>query len=189
MSEFENKIAIVTGAAGGIGEEICDVLAGQGIHVVMADKSPNLELIYENFKTKYPENKGFAVTLDLTQESEVENLVNQTVERLGRLDIMVNNAGVIQSMQAITELPLEVVNFVMDVNFKGVFLGSKYAARQMKKQKSCSIINTGSWYGKRGYKYFAGYCCLAIVAKSAFFRCMCVICVLRKVYGAKPSHS
>ncbi len=158
MSEFENKVAIVTGAAGGLGEEVSLALAREGIHVVMADRSENVKDSFEKVVSQNPHNKGFAVVMDVTDEENFENLVNRTVTQLGQLDIMVNNAGVVQNAVEITELSLNEFNRVMDVNFKGVFLGSKYAAKQMKLQKSGSIVNVSSFYGKQGYKYYASYC-------------------------------
>lgn len=158
MSEFKGKVAIVTGAAGGLGREISHCLAKEGIDVVMADRSASVIEDFASLQVEYPENKGFAVQLDVTNESEVERLVQTTVERLGKLDIMANNAGIVQDMLPVVDTPLEVIDKILSVNLKGVFLGSKYAAKQMIKQRSGTIVNTGSYYGKTGHKYFASYC-------------------------------
>lgn len=158
MNELQDKVAIITGASGGLGFDICRTLARQGIHIVMADKSASLQSAFDQFKTEFPDNKGFALLTDVTKEDEVKALVDQTVGAFGKLDIMANNAGIVQDMLEVAETPTSMFEQILNVNLKGVFLGSKYAAQQMKKQKSGTIVNTASFYGKTGHKYFASYC-------------------------------
>lgn len=152
-----NKVAIVTGAAGGIGREVSYSLAKEGIHVVMTDHSPSVFGEFESILADFPLNQGFPVQMDITDESEVSQLMANVVETLGSIDIMVNNAAIVQDMLPVVDTPLYVLQRIMEVNVNGVFLGSKYAAKQMIKQRSGSIINISSYFGKTGHKYFASY--------------------------------
>ncbi len=87
----------------------------------------------------------------------VEELVESTVEEFGHLDIMANNAGIHVTPANVWETDMADVDRVMNVNFKGIFHGCKYAAQQMIKQKSGTIVNTGSFFGKVGHPGSAAY--------------------------------
>jgi len=160
MSDFRNvkgKVAIVTGAARGIGKGIAETLASEGVHVVMADL---LELVHESCKEvneKYPESKAYSVVLDVSDEDAVKELVAGAVEKFGKLDIMANNAGMHAHSGNVWETEEKVIDRVLAVNFKGIFFGCKYAAQQMIKQKSGTIVNTGSFFGKVGHPGSATY--------------------------------
>ncbi len=160
MSDFRDvkgKVAIVTGSARGIGKGIAETLASEGVHVVMADK---LELVHESCKeinAKYPESKAYSVVLDVSDEMAIKDLVEGAVAKFGKLDIMANNAGMHAPSGNVWETEEKVIDLVMAVNFKGIFFGCKYAARQMIKQKSGTIVNTGSFFGKVGHAGSATY--------------------------------
>src|SRR6056297_1033154 len=160
MSDFRDvkgKVAIVTGAARGIGKGIAETLASEGVHVVMADL---LELVHDSRKEideKYPESKGFSVVLDVSDENAIKDLVERTVKEFGKLDIMANNAGMHAHSGNVWETEEKTIDRIMAVNFKGIFFGCKYAAIQMMKQKSGTIANTGSFFGKVGHPQSATY--------------------------------
>ncbi|WP_199256798.1 SDR family NAD(P)-dependent oxidoreductase [Alteribacillus sp. YIM 98480] len=158
MEGLKDKVAIVTGAAGGLGTNICRTLAEKGIHIVMADNSSALQEEFKKFKNEFPDNQGFSFKTDVTKEEDVQNLVEETVKKFNKLDIMANNAGVVQDMYEVADTPIDVFDKVLNVNLKGVFLGSKHAAKQMKQQQFGTIVNTGSFYGKTGQKQFSCYC-------------------------------
>lgn len=158
MSKFIGKTAIVTGGAGGMGYEIVERFASEGIDVVMADISDKVEEKFLEIKAKYPENKGFGYRIDLTDEKAVEKMIDTTIEKLGKLDIMFNNAGINLPMCPLTEETEEHIDKFMACNFKSGYFCCKYAARQMVKQGSGSIINTASFYGLQGRAYFSIYC-------------------------------
>jgi Dehydrogenases with different specificities (related to short-chain alcohol dehydrogenases) len=153
----EGKIAIVTGGARGIGREIAETLAIEGIHVIIADKLPIVSETYEAIKKDNPGNKGYAVELDVSDEQAIKALVEGVVAKLGRLDIICNNAGMHSGPSNVAEMDTEKLDKIMAVNFKGVFYGCKYAAQQMIKQNNGTIINIGSFFGKVGHAGSAIY--------------------------------
>ncbi len=160
MTEFRSvkgKVAIVTGSARGIGKGIAETLASEGVNVVMADKLPLVKESFDEIKEKYPEIDGFAVELDVSDEAAIKDLVEKTVEKFGKLDIMANNAGMHLETGNVWETEEAQIDKIIGVNFKGIFFGCKYAAKQMMKQKSGSIVNTGSFFGKVGHAGSATY--------------------------------
>lgn len=160
MSEFrsvQGKVAIITGSAGGLGKGMAIQLAEEGVTVVLADISPKVEEAFQDVLEKAPENKGFARIVDVSKETEVENLVNDVVQKFGKLDIMVNNAGIAHNDITVMETSEELIDKIMAVNFKGIFFGCKHAGNQMMQQKSGTIVNTGSFFGKVGHETAALY--------------------------------
>lgn len=160
MSDFRDvkgKVAIVTGAARGIGKGIAETLASEGVHVVMADL---LELVHESCKEvneKYPDSDCTSVVLDVSDEKAVKEMVEGAVKKYGKLDIMANNAGMHLHTGNVWETEEHQIDRIIAVNFKGIFFGCKYAAQQMMKQKSGTIVNTGSFFGKVGHAGSATY--------------------------------
>ena len=94
---------------------------------------------------------------DVAKESDMQEVVDETVSKWGKLDIMYNNAGIIQ-VKRLLESTVSEWDKLMDVNLKGLFLGSKYAARHMISRKAGSIINTASIYGITGASHYVPYC-------------------------------
>lgn len=164
-----NKIAVITGSSSGIGRAIALAFASEGANIVCSD-------IREDFRPEYRtdelsgttvqevEKIGVRVTYqkcDTTSSSEVEALIAKAVETFGRVDIMVNNAGI--AMETTEHGPRPIWDFeesafekTMQVNIKGVFLGTKFATRQMKGQEPHPsgdrgwVINLASVYGLVG---------------------------------------
>ncbi len=160
MSDFRNvagKVAIITGAARGLGKGTAETLASEGVHVVMGDKLPEVKDSFAEVKEANPDNRGYAVVLDVSDEAAVREMVEQAVGKLGKLDIMVNNAGMHLETGNVWETDIEKLDRVMAVNFKGILLGCKYAARKMIKQRSGTIVNIGSFFGKVGHAGSAAY--------------------------------
>ena len=160
MSDFRDvkgKVAIVTGAARGIGFSTAETLASEGIHVVMSDILPNLDESCEKVSEAYPDVQVYAKAADVSDEAAVKALVDFTLEKFGKLDIMVNNAGMHMDTGNVWETDMAKVDKIMGVNFKGEFHGCKYAAQQMIKQKSGTIVNIGSFFGKVGHAGSATY--------------------------------
>lgn len=143
---LQDRIAIVTGGAQGLGEAICYRLAAEGCHVVVADLN---EEKAKQTAANIQGRRSFAFKVDVTQEDQVEALVETTVREFGRLDIMVSNAGILIA-EEVTEFPAEKWRAVMNVNLFGFFLTAKHAARVMKAQKSGVIIEINSKSGKKG---------------------------------------
>lgn len=160
MTEFRNvngKVAIVTGAARGIGRGCAETLASEGVHVIIADLLPIVHETWEEIKKQYPDNEGYAVQLDVSDEAAVKDMVEGVVKKFGRLDIMHNNAGMHAGAYEVADTTMTDVDKVFAVNFKGIFHGCKYAALQMREQKFGTIVNTGSFFGKVGHAGSATY--------------------------------
>jgi NAD(P)-dependent dehydrogenase (short-subunit alcohol dehydrogenase family) len=142
-TRLENQIAIVTGSSSGIGRAIALALSSAGATVVCAarNKKARKEGYEEDIEIDTDDviqrqgGKAVYVQADVRYASEVENLVARAVSEFGRLDIMVNNAGVFTGLNTILEEPEEKYDFVMAVNTKGVWLCCKYAIAQMLKQE------------------------------------------------------
>ncbi|MGC9467616.1 MAG: sorbitol-6-phosphate dehydrogenase [Anaerolineae bacterium] len=146
---LRDQIAVVTGGAQGLGRAICQRLAQEGAHVVVADL--NLEGAAETASLieSGTDRRAIAVKADVTNEDDVAAMIDKAVETFGRLDICVSNAGVLISAP-IDEFPAGKWKFVIDVNLYGYFLVAKHAARVMKPQKSGAIIQINSKSGKKG---------------------------------------
>lgn len=149
--EIAGKTALITGAARGIGQGCAEALAAEGVHVVLADVLPEVQKTWEDIHARYPENQGFALVVDISAEEQVRSMIDQVVEKLGKLDIIYNNAGINGGEWEISDVTEEVIDKVFGVNLKGTMFCCKYAAIQMKKQRFGAIVNTGSFYGKVGH--------------------------------------
>lgn len=147
MGKLDGKVAIITGAASGIGEQGAKLFVENGASVVIADidgsRGPALA-------REIGEESSLFVQTDVSDESQVQAAISLTIERFGRLDCLWNNAGApVQSPSGIAAIPLELYEGVMDKSLRGVFLGIKFAAPIMKEQGFGSIINTASIAGIR----------------------------------------
>jgi len=150
------KVAIVTGAGAGIGRAIALRLARDGMDVAAADINlPAAEAVAQEIRTLG--RRSLAVMVDVSKPAQVYRMVDEVVQALGRLDVMVANAGVVKGMplQEVTE---EVWDLHMDVNAKGVFFCDQAAAVQMIKQgRGGKIINASSGAGRRGSRNMSPY--------------------------------
>ena len=146
---LQDRIAIVSGGAQGLGRAICLRLAQEGAHVIVADI--NLDGAQETADAIAAETgrRTMAVQVDVTKEEQVAAAMDRAVEAFGRLDICVSNAGVLIA-EAVDEFPAEKWRFVIDVNLFGYFLIAKHAARVMKPARSGAIIQINSKSGKKG---------------------------------------
>jgi len=144
MSDLNGKVAIVTGAGQGLGEAIARRLAAEGCKVVVADMVPENA---EKVAASLPD--AMACIVDVTDDAQVATMVTNTVERYGRLDIMVPNAGILIA-EPIEDADVRKWRKVIDVNLVGVMLCCKYATREFIKQHSGVIVAVNSKSGKRG---------------------------------------
>ncbi len=144
-----DKIALVTGGAQGLGAALSDRLARAGAHVAVADLNrEGAERTAAEIAARTG-RRTLGLGVDVTDEAQVEAMVARTVEALGRLDILVSNAGVLIA-EAVDEFPAEKWRLVMNVNLFGYFLCAKHAARVMKAQRSGAIVQINSKSGKKG---------------------------------------
>ena len=150
MYALNGRVGLVTGAGGGIGSAVAQRLKREGMAVAVLDcDSAAAEAIGV-------EIGGLAVTADVTSEDEVGRAVEAVLARLGRIDLLVNNAGVAWMGPAL-EMPLEALQAMLRVNVEGVFIVSRAVLPHMTARRSGSIVNLASWAGKTGNAYFAGY--------------------------------
>jgi sorbitol-6-phosphate 2-dehydrogenase len=143
------KVAVVTGGAQGLGAAISLRLAQEGCKVVVADIKENGIIETEKRIQDQFGQETLGVLADVTQEAQVENLVDKTMSRFGKLDILVSNAGILIA-KPVDEFPANMWLKVMEVNLYGYFLSAKHAARVMKAQGSGVIIQINSKSGKKG---------------------------------------
>lgn len=157
MSDLKGKIAIVTGSGNGIGRATVKRLAESGARVTVSD------VIVEDGERTVAEiiaagGEAIFVQTDISQESEVQNLIDTTVARYGGLDILVNNAGIGGGQLRTHEVELTEFMRVMAVNVGGTFLCTKYALPHFLKQRDGRIVNIASTYGLIGAPKAAAYC-------------------------------
>ena len=148
LLSLKGKVAVITGASSGLGVTFAEALAEVGADLVLAAR--RIEKLNE--VAVQMQKLGVRVLpfqCDVSKQEEVQALVDATVKNFGKLDIIVNNAGV-AAMGPSTEMPVEEWNKVVAVNLTGVFLCARTAAKQMIKQVSGKIINIASIYGAVG---------------------------------------
>jgi 3-oxoacyl-[acyl-carrier protein] reductase len=151
-----DKVAIVTGASRGIGRAISVALAGQGVKVVASARN------VEALKSLVAEIKGLggaavAVVGDVAVEADANNLIEQAVAAYGRVDVLVNNAGITRD-GLLLRMKNDDWDAVLDTNLKGAFHCIRAAAKFMSKQRSGRIINISSVVGEMGNAGQANYC-------------------------------
>jgi 3-oxoacyl-[acyl-carrier protein] reductase len=147
MGLLDGKVAVVTGAAQGIGFEIARRFVSEGASVVLGDI--NAEAAEKAAAELAATGRTVGLRCDVTSEDEVGALVNRAIEEFGQLDVMVNNAGITRDA-TMRKMPLSDFQAVLDVHLVGAWLGTKAAAAIMREQKSGAIINMSSMSGKHG---------------------------------------
>jgi NADP-dependent 3-hydroxy acid dehydrogenase YdfG len=161
-SNIEDKVVVITGASSGIGETTAKLLAGYGAKVVLgARRKDRIDAVVQEISAAGGKAIGFAV--DVTKRAEVEALIKGAVDSLGRIDVVVNNAG-IMPIAPIDAFKVEEWDREIDVNIKGVLYGVAAALPQMQKQKNGHIINLASVFG---IKVFAPGATVYCATKSA----------------------
>jgi NAD(P)-dependent dehydrogenase (short-subunit alcohol dehydrogenase family) len=144
---FDGKTAVVTGAANGIGYAIAEALAESGATVVVADiDSAGAREAAESIG-----NGALAIRADVARHEEVEAMLAFAAENTGRLDMLVNNAGIAGPMEPLAAYSVEDWHRVIDVNLHGVFYGMRYAIPMMKENGGGAIVNLASILGSVGF--------------------------------------
>jgi 3-oxoacyl-[acyl-carrier protein] reductase len=157
--DLYGKVAIVTGAAKGMGGPICRALAEEGADLVLAGRDMDaIEAHAEALGSEFPDGGRLTVRCDVTDESETQALAAAALERYGRIDILVNTAGVIGPIETpAQEVPLEDFRFVLDVNVVGTFLPCKAVIPALIENGGGRIVNIAGTSGLRGYRNRVGY--------------------------------
>jgi NAD(P)-dependent dehydrogenase (short-subunit alcohol dehydrogenase family) len=145
MLPLEGKVAVITGGTSGIGARTAEVFVGNGAKVVIAGRRQDRG---QRLAQKLSDSASFIRT-DVSAEADVKAMIEHAVERFGRLDCLMNNAGRGSQFSTIAEVDLEQFDAVIAVHLRGTLAGMKYAARVMTPQGAGSIINVASVNGIR----------------------------------------
>lgn len=148
--DLRGKVAIVTGAASGIGRAITRQLIEYGVNVVAEDIDPAIEHLYSDIDTVTP------LVGDVAQEQTANDAVELASRRFGQLDILLNNAGTIINKPVI-DTTLEDWNHILDTNVTGAFLHTREAMRAMIPRRSGAIVNIGSYACFQSFKTISAY--------------------------------
>ncbi|WAX58377.1 glucose 1-dehydrogenase [Jatrophihabitans cynanchi] len=169
LADLSGRTAIITGAGRGIGRAIALALAAAGADVVIAARSSDqLDVVVDEIETSG--GQAFACPTDVTDASAVENLVESTVARFGRVDILVNNSGIIASSLLLEQEPEE-WDRVIATNLRGVYLATRAVGRHFVAQRSGKVVNVASNFAFTGIARHAAYCA-SKAAVVAFTRAM-----------------
>ena len=156
MLDFDGQVVIVTGSGSpkGIGRTIARTFARQKAAVVIADMN---EAGVKDTVAAIKEEGGeaFGVVVNITDEASVQNMVDQVMEQYGRIDVLVNNAGISQKV-TVADMTLADMKRIFEVNMFGLFLCTKACMKVMRAQKYGRIVNLSSVSGKRGGGIFGG---------------------------------
>ena len=161
---LKNKVAIVTGGGGGLGEGICLSLAREGAHVVVSDLDQDRAEKVSR-RVKEAGRKSLAIQADVRMSDQCRKLTERSLEEMGCVDILVCSAGVggfvhrAESDEPLTieNIPEEDWNLTIDVNLKGVFLCNRAVAPHFKRQRQGKIVNLSSLAGRRGFDWIPHY--------------------------------
>lgn len=149
MGRLQDKVAIITGSASGIGKAIATKYAAEGAKVVIADfNEDGLQAVVADLKAQNLE--AFGVRVNVANEDDIQNMVDATIAHYGRVDILVNCAGVLDKMQAAENVEDEIFQRVMEINVGGVMRGIRKVLPGFKEQGSGVIINLSSISGLQG---------------------------------------
>lgn len=153
--DLKDKVILITGASSGIGKSLAEEFASRGANVVLgARQYVKLCEISDNIIKRY-KVKSLAIQLDVTNEEDCRNFVNQALYSMGKIDVLVNNAGI--SMRALfNDLDLKVLRQIMDINFWGTVYCTKYALPELLKVKG-SVVGVSSIAGYKGLPGRTGY--------------------------------
>jgi len=158
MARLNGRVAILTGGAKGIGRHYAHALAGEGARLMIADIVDGSD-VAEAIAGDHGANSVASSVTDVSDETAVKALVAKTIERFGKIDILVNNAALFAPLaeQKFTDIDVALWDRVMSINIRGVFLMAKHVAPHMIAQKYGKIINISSGTVARGIPLFAHY--------------------------------
>lgn len=154
MQLLEGKVAIITGAGRGLGRASAIAMAGEGASVVILSR--HTEQLMET-STLINNPRVLAVKADVSNEADVKNTVSQTIERFGRIDILMNNAAILGPICPLDEVKPQAWDRTFEINAKGAFMFAREVIPHMKKLGSGKIINVTSGFGEMVMPLFGVY--------------------------------
>ena len=154
MARLEGKVAVITGATGGIGSAAARLFAEEGARVALVDLDESA--LQETVRSIGEEKASYAVA-DVTQPEQAQAYINAAVDRWGGIDVLLANAGIEGTLSPITDYPIDVFDRVMAVNVRGVWLGIKYVVPVMRGRGGGSIVITSSTAGIGGSSEMSAY--------------------------------
>ena len=154
MKGLHGRVACVTGAARGIGKEICTRLAEEGVNVAVFDISDTAQTVNSCLKNG---SEAIGLTVDVRNKDQIHQAVDRVKEKWGTIDIWVNNAGVFDNTSTL-ELSEELWDRISDINYKSMFLCAQAVIPMMQKNRWGRIINLSSMAGKMAYSEEIAYC-------------------------------
>lgn len=161
---MENKVVVIVGATGGIGSALTEKLTPTGAKLVLAGRNT------DKLTDLLAGEEILAIPTDITDPEQVDNLFSKTIDRFGRVDVLVNAAGA-GVMKQYNKLTPEDLNFMLDVNLKGSFYTTQAAAKAMKENRSGHICNVVGILGKHPMTMASAYCA-AKYGVVGFSKCM-----------------
>ena len=161
---MENKVVVIVGATGGIGSALTEKLTPTGAKLVLAGRNT------DKLTDLLAGEEILAIPTDITDPEQVDNLFSKTVDRFGKVDVLVNAAGA-GVMKQYNKLTPEDLNFMLDVNLKGSFYTTQAAAKAMKENRSGHICNVVGILGKHPMTMASAYCA-AKYGVVGFSKCM-----------------
>ncbi|MDR0483021.1 MAG: SDR family oxidoreductase [Cellulomonadaceae bacterium] len=145
FDDLQGKVALITGAAGGIGAATAAAFLAQGAKVALVDVNPAvLDAVVAKLSATYDAADIHAITADVSQEADVKAYVEETVRVFGTIDVFFNNAGIEGVVAPLVDQTMEDFDRVMAINVRGSFMGLKYVLPVMYAKKSGSVINMSS---------------------------------------------
>ena len=154
MARLEGKVAVITGATGGIGSAAARLFAEEGARVALVDLD---EAALQDVVRSIGEDKASYTVADVTQPDQSQAYINEAVERWGGVDILLANAGIEGTLSPIPDYPIDMFDRVMAVNVRAVWLGIKYVVPVMRERGGGSIVITSSTAGIGGSPEMSAY--------------------------------
>lgn len=151
-------VALVTGASRGIGAAVARMLGKKGYNLILTARTIDaLEALAEEIRGQFPQVQVLVKPADVTDTPALERLVEESVAAMGRIDVLINNAGIAYKIGLLQEMSMEDIDRTLDVNLKAPIHLMKYVLPHMVGQQSGTIININSVAGKTAYPYWAVY--------------------------------